>query len=237
MRCQCCCNYARQEEAEKDSPRLNEDVQPSSNEATDRKHGVANCLIVEWRNWPGGVIGGYILLEEDRDSLLSTNVAEVREHAQRKSQVNDWHSTNGALVGIEVAISRMLTSCQSLEFVIRGLWDWKIEKYDGENDDEKGDAEIGPLNVDERGSVVEGFEKDLFGQYWGDNGANGLDALRDVEPNFRVFGRTAKADERVPSCLKSGYAKANDEVGDEEGGEGAEDGRGPEDEGAHAIDT
>lgn len=237
MGCEGRCDYAGQEEEEEDAAGFDVDVQRGGEEAAEGEDGVADCLVVEGGCGGGGVVGGEVLLEEGRDGFLSANVAEVGEDAEGEGQVHDWNSADGDVAETEVAVLGMLSLGQSFEFVIGSFWDGKVEENESEDDDEERNAEIGPLDVDERGSVVDRSEKDLLCEYGRHNGANGLDTLRYIEADFGIFWRTAEGDERVASRFESGYAKANNEVRDEESWEGGEHGRGPKDEGANAINA
>lgn len=89
-------------------------------------------------------------------------------------------------------ISHMRLGDLELHIRIRDLGDVRDEKHKGQDEDEDGDGEIHPLHLLQRldrvGCVV---EEGVRSQHGADDGADGVERLREIDPDFGVFGRSA----------------------------------------------
>ena len=197
-------------------------------EATDGEEALADGVAVGG----GGVgdVGGFdgVFDELACDADLGADVAELRSDAKEEFVLLAEGFVGvagqaGALFGLQGHVG------------VGDFGDRGDEEDGGEEEDEGGDAEVGPLHGGEVFGVGV-FEEDAGGEKGGHDRADSLEGLGELEAEFGEPGRAAGGDEGVCGGFESGEAGADDEEGAAEAGEGAVHGRGPEHEGADAVD-
>ena len=160
---------------------------------------------------------------------LGANVTELSRHAKEEfvlltHGLVDVSGQAGALLGLERHIG------------VGDFGNGGEEEDDGEQEDESGDAKVGPLDVGEVFGLGV-FEEDARSEEGCHDGANGLERLGKLETEFRQSGRTTGGDERIGRGFEGGETGADDEEGAAEAAEGSIDGRRPEHQGSDTVDT
>lgn len=164
---------------------------------------------------------------------LCADVAELRRHTPEEGVLFPER-----LVGV------VGSGCDGLFALVGhiGVGDFRDgceEKDDGEEEHEGGNPKIHPLDGLQRlaawGSDV--FEKDIGCEDGGDDGADGLESLRQVKTHLRIPRGTTGGDERIGRRLQGGETGADDEHGAAEASEATLDARRPEHQGPDAVDA
>lgn len=114
------------------------------------------------------------------------------------------------------------------------LGDLGHEEAKGQDEDEDGDGEVDPLDVLQGGLVVKG-EEDVGAQDGGDDGADGVEGLGDVDADLGVLGGPADGDVGVGGRLEGAQAVADDEDAGAEAAEALCDDGGDGEQGADAV--
>ena len=161
------------QEDHEDPPGFDKHHRTGYREAAECEEALANGIAV-W-TLGGGDAGALdrVLDELGCDPDLCADIAELSGHAEEEfvliaHGLVDVARETGGLLGLKGHVG------------IRNLWDRREEEDDGQEKDEGGDAEVGPLHVGEVVGV-RGFEEHTRGQEWGHDRADGLEGLGELE--------------------------------------------------------
>jgi hypothetical protein len=204
-------DHDRGHEDHEDDAGLDDHEEAGGGESTDGEEGLANGVAVGGSG--GGDLSGLLrVLDELRgDGNLGADVAELggdteEELVLRAEGPVFVTGEVRALLGLEGHVG------------VSDLGDGREEEDDGEAEDEGRDAEVGPLDGGE-GVVVDVLEEDARGEEGRNDGAYGLEGLREFETELRESGGTAGGDEGVSGGLEGGESGSNNEEGAAEAGE------------------
>lgn len=118
---------------------------------------------------------------------------------------------------------------------IRDLRDSGQPENNSQSPDKDSDGEVDPLHVRKGGLVVE-VEEDIRAHEGGDDGADTVEGLGQVDAHLGVTRRTAHRDVRVGGSLESAKAIADDEDGGAEATKGLVDDARDGDDSAETVE-
>jgi len=203
-------------------------------ESTDGEQTLCDCELV-------GTGGGrrarsdfdHVVDEVAGDGDLCSDVAELGRHTPEEGVL-----LSEGLVGVVGPVFDGLFGLVG-HVGVGDFRDGREEEDDGKEKDEGGDTQIHPLDGLQRlatwGSDV--FEENVRGEDGSDDGADGLESLRQVQAHLRVSWRTTGGDEGIGGCLECGETGADDEHAAAEASKTALDARGPEHQRTNAVDA
>lgn len=134
-----------------------------------------------------------------------------------------------------VGLSGMCLGGLVLHVCVCDLGEFDQVKDDGEDEDEDGDGRVYPLDVLKGDFLIED-EKDIRAEDGGNDGADAIEGLSDVDSDFGVAGWPAHGDIGVSGRLERAQAVANDKDADAEPGEGVGFDARDREKGAEAIE-
>ena len=173
---------------------LDEHEQPRRGESADGEERLRDREPVSGLGF-GQACGFLRIADELRcDGHLGADVAELSDDAEEEFVLFAQGlvlvaGQVGALFGLESHVG------------VGDFGDGREEEDDSEEEDEAGDAEVGPLHVAEVG-IADFLEEDAGREERGDDRADCLEGLGELETELGQSGRTAGSDEWVGGGLE-----------------------------------